>query len=87
MISNNRVIFSCIFHIPRTAAVAAVRDTDNGLCHLHRTVLPALCGAGVCLSLFLLLNVVCLLIYAKLGLVVGMAKQTSDGKEVDIVKC
>ena len=34
-----------------------------------------------------LLNVVYLPIYTKLGLVVGMTKQMSDGKEVDIVNC
>ena len=39
------------------------------------------------LYLFLLLNVVYLVIYAKLGLVVGMTKQMSDGKKVDIVNC
>ena len=44
-------------------------------------------GAGVCQCLFLILNVVFLTIYAKLGLVVGMTKQMSDGKEVDIVNC
>ena len=36
---------------------------------------------------FLLLNVVYLTIYAKLGLVVGTTKQMSYGKEVDIVNC
>ena len=65
--------------------VAALRGTDNGSCHC--TVLAALCDAGVCLCLFLALDVVYLSIYAKLGLVVGMTKQTSDGKEVDIVNC
>ena len=44
------------------------------------TVPAALCGVGVCLCLFLLLNVVYLPIYAKLGLVVGMTKQMSTGK-------
>ena len=43
--------------------------------------------AGVCLCLILLLNVVYLPIYAKLGLVVGMTKLMSSGKEVDIVNC
>ena len=33
------------------------------------------------------LDVVYLPIYAKLGLVVGMRKQKSDGKEADIVNC
>ena len=33
------------------------------------------------------INVVYLPIYAKLGLVVSMTKQMSDGKEVDIVNC
>ena len=59
--------------------VAALRGTDNGSCHFHCTVLAALCGAGVCLCLFLALDVVYLPIYAKLGLVVGMTKQMSDG--------
>ena len=62
-------------------------ETDNGSCHFQRTVLAALCGAGVCLCLFLLLNVVYVVIYAILGLVVGMTKQISNGKEVDIVNC
>ena len=39
------------------------------------------------LCLFLLLNVVYLVICAKLGLVVGMTKQMSNGKKVDIVNC
>ena len=65
----------------------ALRGTDGGFCHFHRTVIAALCGAGVCLCLLLLLNVVYLVIYAKLGLVVGMTKQMSDGKEADIVNC
>ena len=67
--------------------VAALRGTDNGSCHFHCTVLAALCGAGVCLCLFLALDVVYLPIYIKLGLVVGMTKQMSDGKEADIVNC
>ena len=46
-------------------------------------VLAALCGAGVCLCLFLALDVVYLPIYAKLGL----TKQMLDGKEADIVNC
>ena len=54
-------------------------------CTFQRAVLAALCDAGVCL--FLLLNVVYLPIYAKVGLVVGMTKQISNGKEVDIVNC
>ena len=65
--------------------VAALCGTDGGFCHFHCTVLAALCGAGVCLCLFLALDVVYLPIYAKLGLVVGMTKQMSDGKEADIV--
>ena len=59
----------------------------SGSCHFHCTVLEALCGVGVCLYLFLALDVVYLPIYAKLGLVVGMTKQMSDGKEADIVNC
>ena len=67
--------------------VAALRGTYNGSCHFHCTVRAALWGAGVCLCLFLALDVVYLPIYAKLWLVVGMTKQMSDGKEVDIVNC
>ena len=66
---------------------AALCGTDGGSCHPHCTVPAALCGAGVCLCLFLLLNAVYLAIYAKLGLVVGMTKQMSYDKEVDIVNC
>ena len=77
-----RVIFPCTF---QCSVVAAVRDTDNGSCHFHCTVLADLCGASVCL--FRLLNVVYLPIYAKVGLVVGMTKQMSNGKEGDIVNC
>ena len=55
--------------------VAALRGTDNGFCHFHCTVLAARCSAGVCLCLFLALNVVYLPIYAKLGLVVSITKQ------------
>ena len=50
-------------------------------------VSAALCVAGVCLCFFLLLNVVYLPIYAKLRLVVGMTKQMSNGKEIDVVNC
>ena len=67
--------------------VSALRGTDNGSFHFHCTALAALCGAGVCLCLFLALDVVYLPIYAKLELVVGMTKQMSDGKEADIVNC
>ena len=67
--------------------VAALRGTDLGSCHFHCTVLAALCSVRVCLRLFLALDVVYLPIYAKLGLVVGMTKQMSDGKEADIVNC
>ena len=72
------------------AAVAAQRGTYNESRHCHCTVLAALCGAGICLCLFLLLNVVYFIlpIYAKLARVVfGMTKQMSDGREVDIVNC
>ena len=61
--------------------------TDGGSCHFHRMVLAALCGAGVCVRLFLLLNVIYLTIYVKLGLTVGKTKQMSNGKEADIVNC
>ena len=54
---------------------------------LYGTTVVVLCDASVCLCLFLLLKIVYLPIYAKLGLVVGMTKQMSDGKEVDIVNC
>ena len=57
----------------------------DGSCHFHCTVLAALSDAGVCLCSFLALDVVYLPIYAKLGFVVGMTKQMSDGKEADIV--
>ena len=67
--------------------VAALCGTDNGSCHFHCRVLAALCVAGVCLCLFLALDVVYLPIYAKLGLVVGVTKQMSDGKVADIVNC
>ena len=76
------VSLSCTF---QRAVLAALCGTDGGSCHFHHTVLEALCDRGVCLCLFLALNVVYLPIYAKLGLVVGMTKQMSDGKEVDIV--
>ena len=66
---------------------ASLCDTDGGSCHFHSKVLTALCDASVCLCLFLLLNVVYLANYAKLGLVVGMTIQMSNGKEVDIVNC
>ena len=70
-----------------TGMVKALRCTDNWSCHFHCTVLAALCGASVCFCLFLALHVVYLPIYAKLGLVVGMTKQMSNGKEADIVNC
>ena len=41
-----------------------------------------MCSVGVCLSLFLLLNVVDFPIYVKLSLVVGM----SDGKEIAVTQ-
>ena len=66
---------------------AALCGTDGGSCHFHCTISAALCAAGVCLCLFLLLNVVYLAIYAKLWLVVGMTKQMSNAEDVDIVSC
>ena len=54
---------------------AAPCGTDGGSCHFHCTVPAALCCAGVCLCLFLLLNVFYLPIFAKLGLVVGMTNK------------
>ena len=67
--------------------ISTYRSTDNRSCHFHRTVLAAVCGAGVCLCVFILLNVVYLLICAKLRLVVGMTNKMSNGKELDIVNC
>ena len=66
---------------------AALYGTNGGSCHFHCTTPAALYGAGVCSCLSILLNVVYLAIYAKLGFVVGMTKQMSNGKEVDIVNC
>ena len=60
---------------------AALCVTGGGSCHYRCTVPAAPCGAGVCLCLFLLLNVVYLVIYVKLGLVVGITKQMSNDKE------
>ena len=65
----------------------AVCGTDGGSCHFHSTALAVLCDAGVCLCFFPSINVVYLSIYTKLGLMVGMTKQMSDGKEVDIMNC
>ena len=59
----------------------------HGSCQFHCTVLAALCGAGVCLCLFLALVVIYLPIYVKLRLVVDITKQMSDSKEADIVNC
>ena len=75
---------SCTF---QGVVLAALRGSDNGSCHFHCMILADFCGAGVCLCLFLLLYVVYLAICAKLGLVVGMTKQMSNGKEADIVNC
>ena len=77
-----------VFQICRPhCKVAALRGTDNGSCHFHCTILAALCSTGVCLFLFLALDVVYLPIYVKLGLVVGMTKQISYGKKADLVNC
>ena len=78
------VLLSCTF---QRAVLAALCGTVGESCHFHCTVPAAFCGAGVCLCSFLLLKVIYLLIYAKLGLVVGMTTQISDGKEIDIVNC
>ena len=67
------------------STMAALCGSGDGSCNFHRPEQAALCGACVCLCLFLLLNIVCLSIYAKLGLVVGMTKQMSDGKELAIL--
>ena len=75
---------SCTF---QRAVVAALRVADNGSCHFHCMILADFCGAGVCLCLFLLLDVVYLATCTTLGLVVGMTKQMSNGKEADIVNC
>ena len=77
------VSLSCTF---QRAVLAALCGTDGGSWHFRCTVLAALWAAGVCLCLFLLLNVIYLPIYAKLRLVVGMAKQMLNDKEADIVK-
>ena len=67
---------------------AVLRGADNGFCHFHCMILADFCGAGVCLGFFfLLIHVVYLAICVKLGLVIGMTKQMSNGKEVDIVNC
>ena len=50
-------------------------------------ILADFCGAGVCLCFILLLDVVYLATCETLGLVVGMTKQMSNGKEADIVNC
>ena len=77
-LDQRRVVsLSCPF---QRFVVAALRGTDGGSCYFHCTVLAAICGAGVCLCSFLVLNVVYLAIYAKQGLVVGMTKQMSNGK-------
>ena len=80
----DRVTFPCTF---QRAVLEALHGTDNGSCHYHHMVLAALCVAGVCLCLFLLLNIVYLPIYAKLGLVIGMTKRKSNVKKADIVNC
>ena len=77
-------LFLCTF---QRAVVAALRGTDYWSCQFHLTLLAALYCVGVCLCLFLLLNVVYLAIYAKLRLVVRRKKQMSNCKEVDIVNC
>ena len=69
------------------AVLAVLCDIDGGYCCFQRAVLSILSGAGVYLYLFLLLNVVYLLIYVKLGLVVGITEQISHGKKVDILNC
>ena len=48
------VSLSCKF---QRSVLAALCDADDGSYHFHRTVLAALSRAGVCLCLFLLLNV------------------------------
>ena len=78
------VSLSCTF---QRAVVAALLGADNGSYHFHCMMLADFCGSGVSLCLFLLLDVVYLAISAKLGLVVGMIKQMSNSKEVDIVNC
>ena len=47
------------------ALLAALRGTDGGSCRFHCMILAAFCDSGVCLCLFLLLNVVYLPIYAR----------------------
>ena len=83
LVVNIKVFKICTPH----CKVSGQRGTYNLSSHFHCTVLAALCGAGVCLCLLLVLDVVSLPIYAKLWLVVGMTKQISDGKEADIMNC
>ena len=78
------VSLSCTF---QRAVLAALCGTDGGSFHFHYAVSAALCGAGVCLCFFPLLKVIYLAIYVKQGLVVGMTKQMSNCKAVDIVNC
>ena len=67
--------------------VEFIGDNTDESCQFQRELLAALCDAGVGLCLFLLLNVVYFPIYVKLGSVVGMTKEMSDGKETDILNC
>ena len=65
---------------------ASLRGNSRGSFHFHCTAIAAPCSAGVCLYLFLLLNVVYLPIYAKLGLVVGMTKiMLTERRSVDMI--
>ena len=77
------MLLLCTF---QRVVLAALCGTDGGSCHINCTLLADLCGEGV-FCLFLLLNFVYLAICAKIRLVVGMTKQMSNSKEVDIVKC
>ena len=83
---NKRRVVPLSFTFQRPV-LAALCGTDGGSCHFNGMILAAFCGAGVCLCLLLLLNVVYLAICAKLWLVVSMTKQMSNGKEADIVNC
>ena len=84
MVQTAGRVTSCRFH--RTVP-AALHGADGGSCQFQSAELAALCNAGVCLALILLLNAVYLPIHLKLGLVVGMTNQMSDGKEEDILNC
>ena len=80
------VSLSCTF---QRAVLAALCGTDGGSCLFQRGTSGSV-WRRCCLCLFLVLNVVYLLFDVKLRLFVnfvGMTKQVSDGKEIDILNC